>query len=533
MGKKPDLKTTPVTLSLHKYSLNDIRKEAEQDWGIQNLQPFFPTLEKLFKTEDLRSPLEYGIHFSDEIQSILSKHTIRTRTGIKAIHTKISSILSPMKLIQEEYGKICLPGTKEQSEQIYRKFQNPNNAVYIGSLFSAILGESNCPNFPRVYGVFSGTALKHTIDISDDYEDLSERTWFSQNIGKTFELKVSNDVRSSNEFKHTRTGKIELDMGDEMKLEGVEELDVQHIEAEAGELKKLFEETKNEDTMSDSSSVSTSYIFDVRSCDCDTTSEDEEIEEEEETEPFAWATFSNVPVQITVMEQCDGTFYQLCMAHPETEKQHAWMTQLLFGLAFAQRNFGFVHNDLHANNVMYVSTDKEFLYYTLNSQFYKVPTYGYIIKIIDFERGTGSVKLTGMKEPKFFMSDHFMISEEAGGQYNTDPYHIHKFPIVKPNASFDLARFATSMFWDLFPNGPEHEEYITNPIFQWFIKWMSTEDGKSVLFKDIKTRHDRYHAFHLYKAIARFCKNAIPVKELESSEFKVKSGSAGESICVI
>jgi hypothetical protein len=64
------------------------------------------------------------------------------------------------------------------------------------------------------------------------------------------------------------------------------------------------------------------------------------------------------------------------------------------------------------------------------------------------------------------------------------------------------------------------------------MKWISTEDGKSVLFRDDKSRHDRYHAFHLYKAIARFCKNGIPAKYLEDSQYKVKS-TTGEIVCVI
>lgn len=528
MGKRTDLRTNTANLSLHKYSLSELRKEAESDWKIQILQPFFPSLEKLFKTDELTNPLEYGIHFSDEIHSIVSSNIIRTKSGLKPVHKKISMILNPFKIIQEEYGNINLPSTKSQSDNRTFKFQNPNNAVYIGSLFSALLSESGCPNFPKVYGIFCGSALKHTIDISDEYEELCERPWFSQNIGKTFELKVLDEVRSG--FKHTRTAKLQLQLGEDITLDGIEELETEHVEVDTPELKKMFEEKPNDETVSDSSSVSTSYFFDVHSCDCE--DDDDESFEDDEFEPFAWATFSNVPVQITVMEQCDGTLYELCMANPEVEKHKAWITQVLFALSFAQKNFGFVHNDLHANNIMYVSTEKEFLHYSLNGHFYKVPTFGYIIKLIDFERGTGSVKLTGMKEPKLFISDHFMISEEAGGQYNTEPYYTNKAPHVRPNASFDLARFATSMFWDFFPEGPKHTEYSTNQIFQWFIKWMTTEDKKSVLFRDDKSRHDRYHEFHLYKAIARFCKNAVPSKYLEDSSYKVKS-IIGETICSI
>ena len=205
----------------------------------------------------------------------------------------------------------------------------------------------------------------------------------------------------------------------------------------------------------------------------------------------------------------------------------------MFGLLFAQKTFGYVHNDLHSNNVMYVATDKEFLYYKVAEKSYKVPTYGYIIKLIDFERGTGSIRVAGMKEPKVFVSDHFALNEEAGGQYNMEPFYIQKFPIVKPNPSFDLVRLATSMFWDMFSDGPEHEDYAGNPIFKFFMKWL-TVDTKSVLFAEGNPKHERYHGFHLYKAIARYCKDtAVPRKEIESLPYVVSSIPLGEqSICI-
>jgi serine/threonine-protein kinase haspin len=60
------------------------------------------------------------------------------------------------------------------------------------------------------------------------------------------------------------------------------------------------------------------------------------------------------------------------------------MAQIIFALAYAQRNFAFTHNDLHGNNIMFKKTDKEFLYYFHAGVTYKVPTYGYLLKIIDF-----------------------------------------------------------------------------------------------------------------------------------------------------
>jgi len=205
------------------------------------------------------------------------------------------------------------------------------------------------------------------IDISDDYGDLSERSWFSTNIGKTFEIKLSDGVHESPDFQHTRTARISIQLGDDILLEDVKELDVPDVPpTEAGEINRVFrEDDEEDDDMSDSSSVSTSYIFGIKSCDCDSDDEDEDDEddEDEDIEPFAWASFKNVPVQITVIEKCTGTLFDLVTQNPETEKHLAWVSQVMFALAYAQRNFSFTHNDLHSNNVMYVPTTAEYFYY--------------------------------------------------------------------------------------------------------------------------------------------------------------------------
>jgi hypothetical protein len=124
-----------------------------------------------------------------------------------------------------------------------------------------------------------------------------------------------------------------------------------------------------------------------------------------------------------------------------------------------------------------------------------------------------------MKEPKLFMSDQFESSNEAGGQYNVQPFFKDSFPTIKPNPSFDLVRLATSMFWDLYPDGPEGD-YKNDRLFKLLIKWMTLEDGTSILFHSKNPKLDRYYGFSLYKAIARYCKDILPRKELaEFTEF--------------
>jgi len=69
-----------------------------------------------------------------------------------------------------------------------------------------------------------------------------------------------------------------------------------------------------------------------------------------------------------------------------------------------------------------------------------------------------------------------------------------------------------------------------------FKKWLTLEDGNSVLFGKEEPHHDRYHGFTLYKAIARYCKDtAVPRKELVNLKmfYEVSSVPLGETSLVI
>jgi len=50
--------------------------------------------------------------------------------------------------------------------------------------------------------------------------------------------------------------------------------------------------------------------------------------------------------------------------------------------------FGMKHNDLHLSNVMLSITKEQYLYYSYKNQHYRVPTYGYVVKLIDWGRAT-------------------------------------------------------------------------------------------------------------------------------------------------
>lgn len=504
MKRKSELRCNPIPIQLSR----GVPKSSL--FGVQKLQPFFPPIECLFKTEKLEKVSEYGIKFPDVT---IHGETASTPSGDIAIHPKITMLLNPYKWMKGI--NLELPSSTEDATEVHKKLQSPHNAAYVGSLLNSVLSLTKCQHFPQVFGVYTGVSDEFTLDISDDYEELCERPWFSRNMGKTFTMKLDS---AGEQIKYTRSARLPLELCEDIELDDIKEIQgIPSEETVSTEFQKVFEEEECSESESESD-LSTSYIFGVES-------ESEYSVDEDNDESFAWATFKNVPVQVTLMEKLQGTFYDLVTKYPDPSKWYAWTFQIVFALAFAQRNFGLTHNDLHGNNVMYTETSKEFFYYSSGGTSYKVPTHGYLLKIIDFDRGIGYVRLPGMKEPRLFMSDQFEYQNEAGGQYNCQPFFKDSAPTIKPNPSFDLVRLATSMFWDLYPEGPEKYD---DKLFKLFIKWMTLEDGSSILFQKKDPRMDRFYGFSLYKAIARFCRDAVPRKELaEFTEF-VGSIPAGE-----
>ena len=511
----PDLRTTVVPLDVHKITnIQTIKDGAEKWWNIRRVQALFPSMEQLFKLETIKTPYLYGLKTRNQIQTVSGPTTAYINGMEVEVHRKTTMILPAYRCMRGDFGTSGLPCEKEMAEEEHQRIHSPHNAAYVGALANIILSESGCIHFPEVYGTFTGIASKHAIDISDDYEDLADRPWFLQNLGHFFDLKLRS-IEAEEE-------KPKIELGENIEIEAEELTPIggptSNVPAPIDEDSSDLSEDDIEDD-SDLASTSTGYIFGVKTCSSDGDDHEDGIGfQDEDCETFAEAIFHDVPVQTTVMQKCKGTFYELLKNNPEPHKRVAWLAQIVFALAYAQRNYGLVHNDLHVNNVMYVDTAKEYLYYNVAGRNYKVPTYGCVMKIIDFDRATFSVKLTGMRDARFFMSDQFDQNEEAGGQYNVEPFYNSKFAEVKPNASFDLVRLATSVFWDCFPKGPLHEEYKSDPLFKIVMDWTTLPDGSSVLFRNLaeEDTHERYRGFHLYKAIARYCKGtAVPKTQIE------------------
>ena len=166
------------------------------------------------------------------------------------------------------------------------------------------------------------------------------------------------------------------------------------------------------------------------------------------------ATSSNprLPVQIVMMEKFEYTFDELIsneindtlsiLYEPSIVKRYlrylrknltirkmtSWIFQICFALTYANDKYDFVHNDLHIQNIMGKKTDIEYLYYKVNDKIYKIPTYGYIMKIIDFGRATFTYN------DNIYFGDVFEKKNEAGGQY-TYPYEDDTWSDISSTSS--------------------------------------------------------------------------------------------------
>ena len=219
------------------------------------------------------------------------------------------------------------------------------------------------------------------------------------------------------------------------------------------------------------------------------------------------------PVQAILLEKCVSTLDHIMMTDELTKEEwSSILFQVIMTLIIYQKMFSFTHNDLHTNNVMFIETTEEFLYYLYEDQYYKVPTYGRIFKIIDF--GRAIYKFRG----ELICSDSFHPKGDAATQYNFPPYYNADKPTVEPNYSFDLCRFACALF-DYFIYDLRKVEKLckTDPVIRLIVKWTMDDKGRNVLYKS--SGEERYPDFKLYKMITRSVHNHIPSAEIHNPIF--------------
>ena len=223
-------------------------------------------------------------------------------------------------------------------------------------------------------------------------------------------------------------------------------------------------------------------------------------------------SINKFPIQIIALEKCSNTLDYLFVEEKLSQDELTCIIiQILMMLITYQKLFNLTHNDLHTNNIMFVETERRYLYYKLDGKHYKVKTYGKIFKIIDFGRAIYKYK------NKLICSDSFHKEGDAATQYNFEPYYNDKKNIVEPNLSFDLCRLGCSIY-DFITEKYETIEEIHWPIHKVIMKWCDDDDGRNILYKN--NDEERYPDFKLYKMIARKVHNHLPINEIKNKCFE-------------
>jgi len=178
-----------------------------------------------------------------------------------------------------------------------------------------------------------------------------------------------------------------------------------------------------------------------------------------------------------------------------------------------QKHYSFTHNDLHINNIMYTSTSKTFLYYKYNNIYFKVPTYGYLFKIIDFGRSIFKF------HNRLFYNDTFERHGEAEGQYSK-PFNKLNFKDINtkvdPNFHFDLCRLSITIL-DVCDYDKD-KNYGSKQAFVDFIYNMT-------LTKDCQSLFDLDDDFNMYISIAKHASNALPkdiIQNIIFNNYRIK-----------
>jgi hypothetical protein len=265
--------------------------------------------------------------------------------------------------------------------------------------------------------------------------------------------------------------------------------------------------------------------------ECETETEGESDSTEDEMVESAWCTIPKIAVALIAQERLMGTLEDL-MEQEELglEEWRSCLFQVCANLHAYNKAFDFVHNDLHAANIMWVPTESSYLHYVIDQVEYSVPTFGRIFKIIDFGRAT--YRFGGLS----FLNDCFESGRDAATQYNYDRIYDETKKKCEPNYAFDLCRLACSLY-DHFDKLECYEGSSSNSdksddadsdctdsdrhplaeVAQLVETWCLDDTGKNILYKESGT--ERYPGFKLYRMIARKVSRHVPQKVLHCNAF--------------
>ncbi len=453
---------------------------------------------------------------------------------------KYSPILDPSKYLIGKYDiddtdLLSLPSFVNTKSPI--KVRDPNNTAYVDGFFSYLTSQLlHTHRFIHAldfYGSFLATKVDFDYNIIDDLEYLNDSDFFHKNNGTLF--KIDNDIANSMFNYNTRRNKerltyisnedeVHVSILDDITCDTLEDIFIPNNLNESSEkpLELLYNYDITDSHKSNSNSNSEcSSRSSVSDENVDRSSSEDDDEDKTSSDGFStlsdevmMATIPEFPVNVIALEKCVATLDTLISENGDKMVDEEWgsmIIQIIMTLLVYQKTYGFTHNDLHTNNVMYIETDTPFLYYKALGSKYKVPTFGRIFKIIDF--GRAIYKFRG----NIVCSDSYNVNGDAANLYNFEPYFNDKKPRLEPNFSFDLCRLGCSLldfFIDDIGEHPDDPSYAAKHII---MDWCLDDKRRNVFYKT--NGEERYPDFKLYKMIARTVHNSTPELQLKKKYF--------------
>jgi len=526
--------------------------------NIEKIQNYIPIYKKFFDlNENNYDNINLNNYYS--LKNITTKNTDNIYDGIivneksieykKEVFFKFSPIIDPIKFITNSYDLshsdlLNLPQYNIE-DSISENMYSYNNSAYVDSFFyyltSQLLHNYNFMHGTDFYGSFLGIKNDFYFNIADDVENLHESEKFHKNNNSLFEITNEYYLNVSNY--DSRNYKFPLKIGNDIDDKNILNLsdissisDIDNLFISNDLSKNIFtpnvlyennitvlnKSNKTDESGSSCSSRSSNTNNsevdsdggpdDESGSDCGSDTDESSVSNSTLSEDEIFIKLFKFPIQLIALEKCKNTLDSLFNDDQISEEElGAFVSQIILILITYQKLFSFTHNDLHSNNIMYVETEKQFLYYKYNSKYYKIPTFGKIFKIIDFGRAIYKYK------GNILCSNSYDFKGDAATLYNFEPYFNNNKPRLEPNLSFDLCRLGCSLY-DYFVDDLDDIKNITSPIIKIIIDWCYDDKKRNILYKN--NGSERYPDFKLYKMIARTVTNHKPDMVIQNVFFE-------------
>lgn len=567
-----------TTAGLIRLNPDDILDEAHMSEGIvsyltfsgiHDFQRYHGGLRRFAPNESLTFNSGFKTGITCTSAELPDDSTSRFWTGIlkkdesepikQRIYSKIIHLVDPFEFMTRSHILSYLPAPDANDRDQLRKhaisrYNQASVDATICYMLSRLGNAGLSPATVDYYETICGIADSYMYRITDDFMTLRNKFWFWSFAEDGALLKVegesvSDELRS---WILTKPAEASLDSsfyeeislddstalpspegnevceGISFKMEELEDIGNQVEAAILQEEEPIKMTQKNSDNGSTSSET-----------DISLTESEAHIEELEDCGGEVYLRCKNIPVLVCFQQAAEGTMDQLLSEVMETESQDsdacgifglpecermwsAWLFQVCAALSVFQRYANFCHNDLHTNNIVWVSTEEQYLYYkSQNGVNYKVPTYGKIFKLIDFGRATAEIGNIQI------ISTDYAKDQDAWGQYNWGPIKDDSESEIAPNSSFDLCRLAVSIFETLYPAYDHSTDSDESSLAALLWKWLQDDEGKSIMYDDDDI--ERFPGFDLYVHIAHHVHNAIPAEQFVErafNQFRWKGKSA-------